>query len=220
MLTVSEAVARRRSTRAFLPREVAPGLLREILGKALRAPSNSNIQPWLVHLVAGEPLRRLTAATAARSTHPPAFDAPHFPIYPEPVREPHEGRRFDCGERQYGVRGIAREDPAGRLDHVYHNFRLFGLFLFTEPGMGRSQWADLGILLQTVMLLLTEAGLDCCAQISWTRMHRTVAEVLGVDPALELYCGLAIGYRDPDDPINAIRAPRAAFDELVTLHGL
>lgn len=223
-MNVTEAVAARRSTRAFLDTPVDPALLRTILAKALQAPSNSNIQPWLVHVVAGEPLQRLVAATASRSTHPPVFDKPAFPVYPDPIAEPHAGRRFACGERQYGTRGIAREDQAGRLDYVYNNVRFFGaptgLFLFTEPGMGNSQWADLGIFLQTVMLLLTEAGIDCCAQICWTLMHRTVAETLGIDPRLELYCGLSIGYRDPADPINTVVADRAAFEEVVTFHGL
>jgi nitroreductase len=68
------------------------------------------------------------------------------------------------------------------------------------------------------MLLLTEAGLGCVAQISWTAFHRTVKEVLGAPERLVLYCGLSIGHPDPDDPINAIVADRAEFDEIVTFH--
>lgn len=220
--SVGDAIARRRSVRAFLDTPVDPAVLRHVLERALRAPSNSNIQPWLVHLVTGDALVRLKAATKARSVHPPVFDDRAFPIYPEPILDAHGDRRFACGERQYGARGIAREDAEGRLTYVYRNFQFFGapagLFLFVEPGMGPSQWADLGIFLQTVMLLLVEEGLDSCAQISWSLVHQSVREVLGIGPEPILYCGLAIGHADLADPINAIVADRVRFDEVVTIH--
>lgn len=221
-MKVREAIRVRRSTRAFLDTPLPEGLLREVLDKARAAPSNSNMQPWLAHVVTGDTLARLKAATAARSIVPPAFDERVFGIYPDPPTEAQEARRFACGERQYGARGIARQDGAGRLRYVYNNHQCFGapaaLFLFAEPKDGPSQWADLGIFLQTVMLLLTEAGLGCCAQISWTAFHETVKDVLGVPPRLTLYCGLSIGFPDPADPINAIIADRAELAEIVTFH--
>ena len=38
------------------------------------------------------------------------------------------------------------------------------LFLHVDRQMGAAQWSDLGMFLQTVMLLLQEEGLDSCAQ--------------------------------------------------------
>jgi len=222
-ISVSQAVAARHSVRAFLDRPVDMDLLKGVLEKALRAPSNSNIQPWLVHLVTGETLARLRAATAARATFPPAFDHPAFPVYPDPMGETHGQRRFECGERQYGTRGIARDDREGRFRYVFGNHQFFGapagLFVFADPSCGLSQWADLGIFLQTAMLLLKEEGIDSCAQISWAMVHETVRKELGVGPEPLLYCGLAIGYADESDPINAIVTDRAAFDDVVTVHG-
>ena len=220
--SVSQAVAERHSARAFLDRPVDPALLKEILTKALRAPSNSNIQPWLVHLVTGASLARLKAATAERAVFPPAFDHPPFPVYPDPMPDALGARRFACGEQQYGARGIPRDDREARLRYVFGNHQFFGapagLFLFTDPACGLAQWADLGIFLQTVMLLLKEAGIDSCPQISWSFVHETVRQTLGIGPESNLYCGLAIGYADESDPINAIATDRAAFDEVVTLH--
>jgi hypothetical protein len=34
-----------------------------------------------------------------------------------------------------------------------------------------------------------------------------------------LFCGMAIGYRDPDHPANRLRMERAPLDETVTLVG-
>jgi nitroreductase len=218
-MDVATAVARRRSIRAFLPDPVDPALLEGIARAALRAPSNSNIQPWHVWLVSGARLAALRAATAARSTVPPQFDERPFPVYPDPLEEPYAGRRFHCGERQYAALGIAREDSEGRLRYVYNNHQAFGapaaMFLYIDRAAGPSQWADLGIYLQTVMLLLTEAGLSCCAQISWTAFHETVRAQLAVPQHLTLYCGLAIGHADPDAPVNRVEADRAAPEALL-----
>jgi nitroreductase len=221
-MDVTTAVALRRSTRAFLPDAIDQAGLEDILRKALQAPSNSNIQPWHVWLVTGTRLEALRQATAARSTVPAQFDERDFGIYPDPLAEPYAARRFHCGERQYAAMAIAREDHDGRLRYVYNNHQAFGapaaMFLFIDRAAGPSQWADLGIYLQTVMLLLTEAGLDSCGQISWTAFHTTVRKMLGVPDNLMLYCGLSIGRADPDAPVNQVIADRA--DPTEVLHVL
>lgn len=144
------------------------------------------------------------------------------PIYPEPLEEPYEDRRFHCGERQYSALGIAREDQEGRLRYVYNNHQCFGapaaMFLYIDEHAGPSQWADLGIYLQSVMLLLTEAGIDSCAQISWNVFNKTVRKVLEAPDNLTLYCGLSIGYADADAPVNAVQADRAPEAETLTIY--
>ena len=220
-MSIHETLNQRRSYRAFLDTPVEQSLLEDVLTAAMRAPSNSNIQPWHVYLVTGARLKRLKEATKARSTVPPQFDPHIYKIYPDPLEEPYESRRFHCGERQYAAMNIAREDQAGRLRYVYNNHQCFGapavMFLYIDNKAGPSQWADLGIYLQTVMLLLTEASLGSCAQISWNVFHQTVREVLGAPEQLTLYCGLSIGYPDMNAPQNAVIADRAPVDEIITI---
>ncbi len=55
-MTVSEAIAARHSTRAFLDRPVSGELLRTLLERASRAPSGGNLQPWRVYALSGAPL--------------------------------------------------------------------------------------------------------------------------------------------------------------------
>ncbi|HVO14034.1 MAG TPA: nitroreductase family protein, partial [Alphaproteobacteria bacterium] len=50
-MTVDEAIATRRSVRAFLPDPVPEATVRHILEVAARAPSGTNIQPWHVYVV-------------------------------------------------------------------------------------------------------------------------------------------------------------------------
>ena len=62
--------------------------------------------------------------------------------------------------------------------------------------------------LQSVLLLLTEAGLAACAQADWAMYAPTVAAALDLPAGLQLACGIAIGHADPARPINAVRTTR------------
>jgi len=84
-----------------------------------------------------------------------------------------------------------------------------------EPG----QWADLGMYLQSVMLLAFEKGLATCPQEAWAIWHRTIAEFIALPPHLMIFCGMALGYADAEHPINSLRTERADLPEFATLRG-
>jgi nitroreductase len=54
-LSADEALKTRRSVRAFLPTMVPRNTVEEVLTLASRSASGSNIQPWKVHVISGEP---------------------------------------------------------------------------------------------------------------------------------------------------------------------
>lgn len=62
--------------------------------------------------------------------------------------------------------------------------------------MGSAQWSDIGMYLQTIMLLLREEGLASCPQEAWSVYHTTVDEIVQPQADLMLFCGMAIGYED------------------------
>ena len=59
---VDAAITSRRSVRGFLPTPIPDATVREILEVASRAPSGTNTQPWLVHVLVGAARERLSAA--------------------------------------------------------------------------------------------------------------------------------------------------------------
>ncbi|MFC4595857.1 nitroreductase [Sphingobium tyrosinilyticum] len=216
-MEVSEAVATRRSVRAFLPTPVEEALLLRVLEKARRAPSGGNVQPWHGVVVSGAALERLIAAVgeqAAAGTSTPDYD-----IYPPALPEPYRSRRFQCGEEMYAAIGIPREDRPARLAHVARNLTAFGapvvLFCHTPAFMGPPQWSDLGMWLQTIMLLLREEGVDSCPQEAWSVHGGAIRAHLDIPADHLLFCGLAIGYADNDAPINQARIDRAPLAELI-----
>lgn len=119
--------------------------------------------------------------------------------------------------------GIPREDKAARLEWFARTYRLFGapvgLFCYVDRRMGSAQWSVLGMFLQSAILLFAEEGLATCAQEAWSAYHGTVDSVLCPDEGLMLFCGLAVGYEDPDEPANALRTERAPLGEIVEFRG-
>ena len=220
---VADAIETRMSCRAFKNTPVPEASVRAILETARRAPSGGNLQPWHVHVLTGAPLAELIAIIRARLRTDPRGDGSEYDIYPPDLCEPYRSRRFKCGEDLYATINVTREDKFARLLQFARNYEFFGapvgLFFFIDRRMGRPQWSDLGMFMQSIMLLAREHGLDTCAQEAWSVWYRTVSEFLHVPPELMLFCGMALGFRDEGAPINQLRTDRAELEEFATLRG-
>jgi nitroreductase len=222
-MRVSEAIESRMSCRAFTDQPVSWETIRTILEVARRAPSGGNLQPWRVHVVGGEKLRELRALVAGKLPTHPNGEGLEYPIYPPNLWEPYHSRRFKCGEDLYAAVGVSREDKAGRVSQLARNYDFFGaplaLFVSVDRRMGADQWADIGMFMQSVMLLAREHGLHTCAQEAWAVWHESVHEFLPLGPELMLFCAMAVGYRAESAPINRLRTDRAPVDEFATFVG-
>ena len=222
-LSVSEAVAQRRSIRRFLPDPVPLATLERVLERAMRAPSGGNIQPWSGIVLTGAPLARVIEAVLERVALGHDAAEPEFPVYPPGMGSPWRDRQIALGKALYGALHVARHDMEARHREHVENFRAFGapvmMFVTIDRLLGPPQWADVGMWLQTIMLLLREEGLDSCAQEAWSAYGRTVRACLDIGTEKLLYCGLAIGYRDPRAEVNNFPVPRVPIDEIVTFRG-
>jgi nitroreductase len=148
-------------------------------------------------------------------------EEPAYQIYPAPLTAPYRDRRFAVGEAMYGEVGIPREGKMARRMWFARNFQFFGapaaLFCTVDRQMGPPQWADLGMYLQTVMLLAVEAGLATCPQECWAVYPETITSFLGTPAERMLFCGMAIGYEDTEEPANRLRSSRAPQEEWLTV---
>jgi nitroreductase len=222
-MNVTDAILTRISTRAFLDRPVPEALVRTILETARFAPSGGNLQPWHVYVLTGEPLDRFRRRIEERRVAAPLGEGTEYDIYPKALTQPYRDRRNKCAEDMYATIAVARDDRAGRLGQFARNFRLFdapvALFFAIDRQMGPGQWADLGMFIQSVMLLAREHGLHSCAQEAWALWHKTVAEFTGMPDELMLFCGMGLGYMDEAAPINRLRTERAPLAEFAHFQG-
>jgi len=215
-----EAVASRRSIRAFLDRPVPLDVLRRVLERAQMAPSGCNLQPWEATVLTGAPLADLCARMAGA----PFQQDAEYPIVPSAMIDPWKRRYGAITGARLAAEGIARDDVAAREASAARNYAFFGapvgLLCYLRREMGAAQWSDMGMWLQTIMLLLREEGLDSCALESLSRHARLIKDFLGVsDETHVFFCGMAIGWRDPDAPINRFERSRDPLDGAIRFAG-
>ncbi|HEX9964254.1 MAG TPA: nitroreductase [Allosphingosinicella sp.] len=216
--SVTEAILSRRSVRGFLPRPVSREAVEELLEIAARAPSGGNLQPWQVDVLSGAPLDALKAEAKSGLN-----SAMELIVYPSPLSEPYRTRRYRSGEALYEAIGIPRDDRPARLAQFARNFEAFGapvLLLFSiDRIFDRPQWAHLGMFLQNVMLLAHERGLATCAQEAWAAVHDVAARHIDLPSERILYCGMALGYADPEAAINSLRTDREPVEAFARFRG-
>jgi nitroreductase len=221
-MNVAKAVASRRSVRAFLDKPVPFETLAAAIETAGWAASSGNLQPWRVHALTGEPLEALKAKIAPLIFDAPA-DPPRYPIYPSDLDETYRGRLTELVQGIFAREGVAPGDAAQAAAWSRKHFHFFGapvgLFVYIDAAMGACQWIDIGAYLQNLMLLLSEQGLATCAEAAWSLWWRPVGEFLGETEARMLVCGLAVGYADPDAPINGLKTSRASLEAFADFRG-
>lgn len=209
-----DIVRSRRSSRMFLPDKPVPReLLDEALALAIRAPSNSNTQPWHVYFVTGERRAQLVdALLAAVDAAPPAVGSAGLP-----PRFAH--LRRESGALVYGAMGIERNDAEGRWAAPRRNWGFFRAPVAGVVCMHRDFGAvdamGVGMFLQTLMLALTEQGLGSCVQVSISFYPEVLREQLDIPEELAVLCGISIGYADPAFPANHLDTPRNPISENV-----
>ena len=153
----------------------------------------------------------------------PMGEGTEYNIYPPNLKDPYESRRREVGRSMYEVLNIPKEDKAGRLNQFKRNFEFFGapvaIFFAIDRQMQEGQWSDLGMFMQSIMLLAREEGLHTAPQEAWAIWYKTVNKFLDIPKDLMLFCGMGIGYADEDDPINTFRSKRADIDEFTNFIG-
>ena len=211
-MDVTEAVDSRKSIRAFLDKAVDDSLIKELLEKSSRAASGGNLQPWKIYVINGKTMNSFHKFQS-EWTEP---ETPAYAIYPENLKEPYKTSRYEVADDMYSLLGIEREDKEARFKQVLKNYEFFGapaaFFCFVDRQMGRPQWSDLGMFLQTFMLLAREAGLDTCPQEAWAMKQESVTAFVEAPDELMLFCGMAIGYKDHKARVNRLNSDRRSPD--------
>lgn len=211
-MNVSEAVFKRKSIRSYSDRKVSNELIKNLLIKSSRAPSGGNLQPWKIFVLNNQSMEDfLLFQDKWGNPEHPAYD-----IYPKKLKEPYRTSRFELGEQMYEILGIPRDDKESRINQVNKNFQFFGapsaFFCFIDRQMGPPQWSDLGMFLQTFMLLAIEEGLDTCAQEAWSMKNDSVSSFVHADSNDILFCGMCIGYQDKNASINSLKSERRPIE--------
>jgi len=218
--TMDSVMRQRKSVRAFRADAVPRELVEEILAIAGTAPSNSNTQPWRVHVLAGSAKHSLSdvliKAHELGSTPPLA----HFP---DPLPDDCAPHQDDFGRRYYAALGIERGDAPARLRQTGRNFSFFdapvGLIFTIAESLKPHSWLDYGLFLQGVMLGATARGLATCPQVSFARYSSLICKTLDLPAGQMVVCGMSMGYPDEAAAVNHLDMPRLRVGQFSSFAG-
>ncbi len=212
----------RKSVRVFKPDPVPLALVEELLTLASRAPSGTNIQPWKVHVVAGEVRARLEAEVLAHRETNPADAAAEFPRTSK-RKEPYTTRMRTLGKEMYSLLEIPKGDQAANWAQWGRNYKFFdapvGLIFTIDKDLDAMSFLDIGMFMQTFMLAAKTRGLDTCAQGAWNNFWSVTRRVLDVSPDEYIIVGMSLGYADETAAVNTLVAEREPVASFATFHG-
>lgn len=217
-MELQEAVRRRRSIRCFLPNPVPEETIRELLNESLWAPSWANTQPWDIVVVTGEPLERFKKANKeellAGQTSFPEIAMPTD--WPDALTQ----RRVDLAKSIFDTLSIDRDDAEGRLEYYAHMYYLFDapaliLFLIDKELALEYAMLDVGIFLQTFLLLAHNKGLGTCTFAGTVHCPEVVHDHFAIPDNKLLVIGAALGWPDLNAPINNFDRKRGEIEEFV-----
>ena len=222
--SVEEALLSRRSLRAFRPDPVPREIVERVLALASRAPSGTNVQPWKVHVVAGEARDRLAQEmVAGYLAHGEEGWKATYKYYPTKWREPYLGRRRKLGWDLYGLLGIAKGEHEKTKRQHARNFRFFdapvALIFTIDDDLETGSWLDYGMFLQSVMLAARGFGLDTCPQAAIASAHEVLRRHLPIAPSEVVVCGMSLGYARADAVENALVTEREPVAGFAQFHG-
>lgn len=210
----------RSSARQFLPTPMSVNDIRAVLEDAQRAPSNSNTQPWAVHVVSGAE-RDALAEELVRAFEEERLSPDFTADYGQDV---YLQRSQAHAAVIYGARGVARADVEGRREVVRDNLRFYNAphvaFLFMPKlGDGVRTAGDIGMYAQNFLLSLTARGFHGIPQTVLGMYADVVRGALDISDEYKLLFGISFGTADPDAPVNRIRMHRLPVEQSVVMHG-
>lgn len=222
-MNVDEAILTRRSVRAFKKDPVPLELVKEILEVASRAPSGTNIQPWKLHVVAGEVRDQLERELLAHREQGQVPDLKaEFPRTSK-RKEPYTSRMRTLGKEMYGLLGIPKGDEAANWRQWGRNYQFFdapvGIIFSIDKELDVMSYFDCGCLAQSIMLAAKARGLDTCAQGAWNTYWSVTRRILNVPEDEYIICGISLGYADESQPVNTLRSQREPMENWVSFNG-
>lgn len=215
-MDVKEAILTRRSIRAFTAKPVPREIIQEILNVATWSPSGYNIQPWYISVVSGQTLETLKKALLEKYKTDPE-GKPEVPFYD--LGEPHKERRKQLGMRIMEAKGIARDDKEKRADWTAQMYKFFDapsvIILCTDRRLGSMALCDLGVMAQSLMLLIHSYGLGTCPEGIAAAYPEVMRKILGIPDDKLILLGFPVGYPDPDAPVNKFERQREPVENSV-----
>ena len=214
-MELKDAILKRYSSRAYLEKKVDIETVKQILELAKRAPSGVNSQPWKVYVLCDKARDNLVNE-ACELFDKGEIEKEVYQVYPSERPDWYKARQRGAGFALYDALDIKREDTEKRMKQARKNYEFFGapvgIFITVNECVGPNGWGHVGHFIQNICLAAVDAGLATCLQEAWAGFPSLIKKHVGYGDDEILWCGIALGYEDSEDPANSFRTNREDFE--------
>ena len=208
-----KAIKERRSTRVFLDQPVEQETLEDLMTLAIQAPSAINLQPWELTVVSGKERQQLSRVLVKRMKERNISCGPG-------AKKPLSEAFMD---RQRGLLNTIL--PNLPQNTVFQNFinegscNFYGaptaVIISIDQVFSSARLTDIGVLVGYLVLAAHGLGLSTCPIGLITAFDEDIKEELNISDECRVVIGVAVGYGDPDSPINGSRSERVPLGDVV-----
>ncbi len=212
-MDVFSAIKNRQSARAYLDKPVSRADVENILQHAAMAPSAINVQPWEYVIVYGEEKDRLVRR----------------------LQKAHAERKISCGpgtlhplpesfKNRSRMASKAMQLKVTELGLEFNRFIEEGSCSFYGAPIAiivtidrlfpKIRYLDVGLGVAYLLLAAQAKGLATCPIGLITAYAEEIADVLDIGENKEIILGIALGYADPQSPINHFKTQRESLDKI------
>jgi nitroreductase len=222
-MDLTECVLTRKSVRAYRRTPVPKELITRILDEARRSPSCANTQPWEFAVFGGVVMEEMRKAYQERFLSGGAAN-PEIPYPFMAWPEPYRSRRLALSKKQHLLLGIDPDNSEQVKQFWLRGYGFFGapngMIIYIAESLPVWSILDVGLVLQTILLLAHHYGLGCCAQLQMVAYPDIIRRLIKIPPSKKIVVGVAIGYQDESDILNQSMTDRVDLVEMVTWHGI
>lgn len=213
-MDVYEAIAGRRSTRAFKPDTVPAAEVKKILRAAVNAPSANNLQPWEFVVVAGEEKQRLSR-TLLKAYREKQISCGSGAVKPLP--ETFRRRGAETLEQMKGHVEKTGQDIDSFVNEGSCDFygAPVAVLMCLDDCFSERQKVDTGAALAYFVLAAHASGLGTCPVGLIAAYEDEIRELLDLPENKKVVIGIALGYPDPDSPAAGFRSARDDIESFV-----
>jgi len=213
-MDILETIRTRHSIRAFRDEAIPRSLLLEVLTDASRAPSAINMQPWEVHMVLNDERKRLSRKLI-RSYRERGLGCAPGTAKTLPARFLERGRK--CAEEMTPL----VEQMGGNFSDFINEGSLdfygapVAALIFLDDAFPPDRMTDIGSFVAYLVMTAAAYGLSSCPIGLVKSYEDEVKDALNIPEGKRLIISVALGYPQPDAPINEFKSPRAELREFV-----
>ena len=212
-MNVFSAMKDRRSARAFLDKSVTRAEIEEIIHYAGMAPSAINIQPWEDIILYGTEkdrlVRRLKRAHAERKiTCGPGTASPLPEKFKSRSRQASRVMRTKVSELGLEFNQFVEDGSCSFYGAPV------AIIVTIDRLFPKIRYLDVGLSVSYLLLAAQAKGLATCPIGLISSYGDEIAEVIDISTDKEIVLGIALGFADPQSPVNNFKTERVSPDEI------